>query len=64
MYSYKDEEDEEEACSMFDKTTGSILRQGKSANKPLWYGFWLWLPILVTNLLFLRIKAFWGGQIC
>jgi len=34
------------------------------ANKPLWYGFWLPLPNLLTNLLFLRIKAFWGGQLC
>ena len=47
---------------MFDKTTSSLLHQGKIANKPSWYGFWLWLPILLTNLLFLRIEAFWGGQ--
>jgi len=28
------------------------------------YGFWLQLPNLLTNLLFLRIEAFWGGQLC
>jgi len=50
-------------CSMFDKTTGSLLHQGKSTNKPLWYGFWLQLPNLLKNLLFLRIEAFLGWSI-
>jgi len=40
------------------------MHQGKSANKPLSYGFWLWLPNLLTNLFFLRIETFWGGQLC
>ena len=31
---------------------------------PLSYGFWLRLLNLLTNLLFLRIEAFWGGQLC
>jgi len=31
---------------------------------PLLYSFWLWLPNLLTQLLFLRIEAFWGGELC